>query len=65
MRTVDHPDARSYTLAARLKRNWALAKRILNMLWFYFTEGRRVRRAYGSCEREGSIYWVDRPQGKR
>ena len=63
MRTVDQGDARSHSLPARLRRDWALVLRILGMLWFYFTEGRRVRRAYGACEREGKMYWVDRPGG--
>lgn len=65
MRTVDHADARSHKLAARLARDWALARRILRMLWFYFTEGRRVRKAYADCEQAGRTYWVDRAGGQR
>ena len=59
LRTVDHADAGSQSLTARRRRDWALARRIFGMLWFYFTAGRRVRRAYGDCEREGRMYWVD------
>lgn len=59
LRTVDHADAVSQGLLARWRRDWALARRILGMLWFYFTAGRRVRKAYGDCEREGRVYWVD------
>lgn len=59
LRTVDHADAGSQSLTARWRRDRALARRILGMLWFYFTAGRRVRRAYGDCEREGRVYWVD------
>ena len=65
MRTVDHGDAHSHSLGARWRRNWALARRILGMLWFYFTEGRRVRKAYAACEREGRTYWVDKAGGER
>ena len=65
MRTVDHEGARSHGLRTRIRRNWALARRILGMLWFYFTEGRRVRKAYAACEREKTTYWVDRPRGER
>ena len=59
LRTVDHADAVSHGLPARVRRDWALARRVLGMLWFYFTAGRRVRRAYDDCEREGRMYWVD------
>ena len=59
LRTVDHADAASHGLPARARRDWVLARRILGMLWFYFTAGRRVRRAYGNCKREGRVYWVD------
>ena len=59
LRTVDHADAGSHSRRARWRRNRALARRILGMLWFYFTAGRRVRKAYGACEREGRVYWVD------
>ena len=65
MRTVDHADARSHAPTARLARDWALARRILRMLWFYFTEGRRVRKTYAACEQEGRTYWVDRAGGQR
>ncbi len=65
MRTVDHADGRSHSLAARLRRDWALSRRILGMLWSYFTEGRRVRKTYEAREREGNVYWVDRPGGGR
>ena len=65
MRTVDHADAQSHSLKARLARDWALAKRLLRMLRFYFSEGRRVRKAYAACEREGSTYWIDTRDGKR
>ncbi|MCY3940410.1 MAG: hypothetical protein OXG29_04915 [Gammaproteobacteria bacterium] len=59
LRTVDHADADSQGLTERWRRDSALARRILGMLWFYFTAGRRVRKAYGDCEREGRVYWVD------
>ena len=59
LRTVGHADAASHGLLARWRRDRALARRILGMLWFYFTAGRRVRKAYGACEREGRVYWVD------
>ncbi len=65
MRTVDHADARSHTLRARAARDWALARRILRMLRFYFSEGRRVRKAYAACERRGRTYWVDARDGER
>ncbi len=65
MRTVDHADPRAHSLAARLARDWALARRILRMLWFYFSEGRRVRKAYAACQQERRTYWVDTPNGKR
>jgi hypothetical protein len=29
------------------------------MLWFYSTEGARLRRAYRDCEARGETYWVD------
>ena len=64
LRTVDHADADSQGVTARWRRDWALARRILDMLWFYFTAGRRVRKAYGACEREGRVYWVDRVGGE-
>ena len=59
LRTVDHADADSHSVAARWRRDWALARRILGMVWFYFTAGRQVRKAYGDCESEGRVYWVD------
>ena len=59
LRTVDHADADAQGVTARWGRDRALARRILGMLWFYFTAGRRVRKAYGACEREGRVYWVD------
>ena len=59
LRTVDHADTGSHSPRARWRRDRALARRILGMLWFYFTAGRRVRKAYGDCEREGRVYWVD------
>ena len=59
LRTVDQADGDSQSLMARRRRDWALARRILGMLWFYFTAGRHVRKAYGDCEREGRVYWVD------
>lgn len=64
LRTVDHADAVSLSLAARWRRDRALARRILGMLWFYFTTGRHVRKAYGDCEREGRVYWVDGAGGE-
>ena len=63
MRTVDHADAPSHAPLSRIRRDWALARRILGMLWFYFTEGRRVRKAYRARSRQGQTYWVDRPGG--
>ena len=59
LRTVDHAGAGSQGLAARWRRDWTLARRIAGMVWFYFTAGRRVRKAYGACERERRVYWVD------
>lgn len=59
LRTVDHADADPRSLTARWRLDWALVRRILGMLWFYFTTGRRVRKAYGDCERQGRVYWVD------
>lgn len=65
LRTVDHADAVSHGLTARWRRNWALARRILGMLWFYFTAGRRARKAYDTCERGGRVYWVDGAGGEK
>ena len=36
-----------------------LALRIGGMVLFYFTEGRRIRKAYESCEERGDTFWVD------
>lgn len=64
LRTVDQADAVSQSVTARWRRDWALARRILGMLWFYFTAGRRTRKSYGACEREGRVYWVDGAGGE-
>lgn len=64
LRTVDQADVDSQTVTARWRRDWALARRILGMLWFYFTAGRRTRKSYGDCEREGRVYWVDGVAGE-
>jgi hypothetical protein len=46
------------TLAA-WRRDLALLRRMAGMLWFYSTEGARLRREYRDCEARGETYWVD------
>jgi hypothetical protein len=53
MHTTDAPPARG------LRRDLALAARILGMLYHYTLRGGRLRGLYRRCEERGETFWVD------
>ena len=59
MRTIDHPARAGRSLLSWARERLRLAMRIGGMMLYYFTEGRRIRRAYQRCEQKGEKFWVD------
>lgn len=59
MRTVDHPSRAGHSLHDWLGERLRLALRIGGMVFYYFTEGRRIRKAYERREASGETFWVD------
>lgn len=59
MRTIDHPARTRHSLFGWVRERFRLSLRIGGMVLYYFTEGRRVRKAYKHCEASGDTFWVD------
>jgi len=59
MRTVDNPASEKQTRWQKLRSDVALLFRFAGMTLYYFTEGRRLRKAYRACEARGETFWVD------
>ena len=59
MRTVDvksDPDESRWT---KVRRDLALARRLLAMTAYYWTKGRKLRSEFRQCEQQGKIFYVD------
>lgn len=59
MRTIDNKSDINATFLKKMKHDMRLFVRIFQMLFYYWTTGRRVRKAYRQCEAQGKIYWLD------
>ncbi len=67
MRTLDNQSVPDAGLWQSLRRDAALLLRFAGMLFFYLSEGRRIRREYRRCAARGEIYWLDEapPESER
>jgi hypothetical protein len=60
MRTIqDNSSPDDYSFWKRTRRNVSLLRRMVLMIYGYFTVGRRVRRIYREKEARGEIFYVD------
>ncbi len=59
MRTIDHPARARHSLFGWARERLRLCLRIGGMVIYYFTEGRRIRKAYKHCRENGETFWVD------
>lgn len=59
MRTVDTAASAKQTRWQKLRSDAALLLQFAGMTFYYFTEGRRLRKTYRACEARGETFWVD------
>lgn len=64
MRTIDEQFTRRTGRWAVWWRDLRLLIRIAQMLWAYFTDGSRIRRAYRRAQALGETYWLDEELGQ-
>ena len=59
MRTVDLKPDSGGSRWTKVRRDLALARRILAMTIYYWTKGRKLRAEFRRCEKKGEIFYVD------
>ena len=59
MRTAEIKTMQDFPWLKRAHRDFVFLFRLARMTLYYWTKGRRIRRAYHRCQVRGAIYWVD------
>ena len=59
MRTTESRIAGVLSVWGRLRRDLIFLTSLTKMIVYYWTAGRRIRKAYRQCQARGEVYWVD------
>lgn len=59
MRTIDNKPELNYSFLNKMRHDLRLLIRIFQMVFYYWTTGRHVRKEYQQCQDQGKIYLLD------